>query len=131
MDKSDFYRNLIIVIDANIDWFSNIDEWTYSKDIDCFWLQNEQRKVKVAFKETKYGYKSLNVHPLSEDFEDGYTEDYNKGYDFSEIQCLDITKDVLYELCKIINNKIEELCVNDLCDGGECGIVLSRHERMG
>lgn len=130
MDKTNFYRHLIIVIDANINWFSNIDEWTYSADKDYFWLQNKRRNVKVAFKRTKYGYRSINVHPLSEYFEDGYKEDYNKGYDFSEVQCSDITQDVLYELCKIINNKIEELCVCGLCDSGECGIVLSKHERM-
>lgn len=111
-----------------------IPEWTFKEKnisgINQKYIENIDKNVKVLF-DDKMGFHSVNVLPINPNVGDIYNK-YEDGYDMSENQKKDIKDDILYSLCILINNTINEYNENikdsEDCINVLCGIIPSKFD---
>lgn len=111
MSKEDYYRKLIIKANSQEDIikvFENLPSWSYNgtnNDIGVEYheLINNKENAKVSFScDNSCCITSMSVVPI--DMNGDEKTVYRYGYDFSENQATFITDDILFDLCKEINN---------------------------
>lgn len=126
MSKSEYFRKLIVKANSENDIvhaFNSLQSWSYNgtnniNGIDYYILTNLNENAKVLF--TCNGSNcilSINVVPIEMNGDEKII--YRYGYDFSENQATSINDDILFDLCKEINNSIDNVY---------CGIVPSERD---
>lgn len=126
MLKSEYFRKLIVKANSEndiVDAFNSLQNWSYNgtnniNGIDYYILTNLNKNAKVLF--TCNGSNcilSINVVPIEMNGDEKII--YRYGYDFSENQATSINDDILFDLCKEINNSIDNVY---------CGIVPSERD---
>lgn len=115
MGKENFFRKLIIKAESNnsiITVFRNLQNWNYDGvkevlGVSYYQLSNENKNVNVLFNVTNCDYAiSINVLPIN--MNGNETTIYCCGYDYSDNQARDIKSDILFELCKEINDNLPQ-----------------------
>lgn len=127
MSKLDYFRKLIVKANSENDIvysFKSLQNWFYNginniNGIDYYILTNSNENAKVLF--TYNGLNcilSTNVLPIKINGDEKIK--YRYGYDFSENQATSINDDILFDLCKEINN----FSINNVY----CGIIPSERD---
>ncbi|WP_270505843.1 hypothetical protein [Paraclostridium sordellii] len=128
MAKEEYFRKLIVKSDSQSDIvtvFNNLQNWSYNGIVNGGGVQyhelvNINENAKVLFNCNNSGIiMSINVLPINMDGDERTV--YRYGYDFSENQVTDIKDDILFDLCKEINNSINDVELY-------CGIVPSKND---
>lgn len=137
MNKEIYFRNIILsgTKEDNKQALSIIPGWEFKtknvKGINHYCIENKEINAQILFDpEIK---QSTNVIPVNPYMGDIYNK-YEDGYDMSKNQKSNIKDDILYSLCILINDTIDnynnKIQIKEKYLKVLCGIVPSKYDSL-